>query len=390
MPELINVRIPNTIIGLGAVSKIADTARSLSAGKILILTDAGIVKAGLINTVTEPLEKAGLEFIVFNGCKEEPPIPLLEEISVKAREDNYDLVIGVGGGSVMDTAKVVSATALSGMSIKDYISSPFHDKITGKIMPKILVPTTAGTGSEWSIVTTVYDHEGGMVYVIQAWENTADRVIIDPELTFKMPQSLTANTGMDALAHAIEAYTSATANVFSDMLAGTAIKMIYENLRMVYAKGQLKTEGRYNMSIAAALAMNAVVTGGIGLSHIINDVLGPKAGVSHGTTVSLTLPAVMEYNLISNPAKFAMIAGLMGENTSGLSTLDAAAKSVEAVKRLIKDLNLPQKLSQVGIKKSDIEGLAKMCCKAEQPVIDAVNPRDAKEDDIVRILMASL
>ena len=390
MSELINVKIPDTVIGLGAVRKIADIAKSLDASKILILTDPGIIKAGLINAVKEPLEKAGLNFVIIDSCKEEPPIPVLEEISIKAREGNYDLIIGIGGGSVMDTAKVISATALSDMSIKDYISTPFHDKIEGKIVPKILVPTTAGTGSEWSIVTTVYDHERGMVHVIQAWENSADRVIIDPELTFKMPQRLTADTGIDALAHSIEAYTSAAANFFSDMLASTAIKMISENLRLVYAKGQLNKEARYNMSIAASLAMNAVVTGGIGLSHIINDVLGPKTGVSHGTTVSLTLPAVMEYNLISNPSKFAVIASLMGENINGLSTLDAAAKSVKALKRLIKDLNLPQKLSQVGIKESDIAGLAKMCCKSEQPVIDAVNPRDATEEDIARILRASL
>ena len=123
MPGLINVKIPDTIIGLGAINNIGDIAKSFAPRKILILTDAGIVKAGVIDAVKAPLKKAGLDFEVFDGCQEEPPIPLVGEISEKAREGNYDLLIGIGGGSVMDTTKVVSATAFSGMTIDDYIST---------------------------------------------------------------------------------------------------------------------------------------------------------------------------------------------------------------------------------------------------------------------------
>jgi len=385
-----HVRIPDTVVGTGAVSQIGGIAESLNPEKILVLTDAGLVKAGIVETVTAPIKEAGLKFEVFDGCKEEPPIGLMEEIAGTVKEGNFDLLIGIGGGSVMDTAKVVSAIAFTGMSIGEYVGSPFHESFKGRVLPKILVPTTAGTGSEWSIVTTVYDHEKGIVHVVQSWQNMADRVIIDPELTLKLPQRLTADTGIDALAHAIEAYVSPNANIFSDMLAGKAIEIISGNLRRAYAKGQVDLEARYNMSIAAAMAMNAVISASIGLSHIINDSLGPRARVSHGTTVALTLPAVMEYNIISNPARFARIAELMGEKIGGLSTLDAASKAAEAVRRLIKDLNLPQRLSDVGIKESDIGELARRCCEAEQPVIDAFNPRDAAEEDIIRILNASL
>jgi alcohol dehydrogenase len=390
MPGPIKVKIPETIIGLGAISKIGDIAGSFAARKILVLTDAGIVKAGILDALRAPLEKAGLKFEVFDGCQEEPPVSLVEEISKKVREGNYDLLIGIGGGSAMDTTKVASVTALTGMSVRDYLNTGFHDKIEGKIIPKILVPTTAGTGSEWSIVTPVYDHEGGRIHIGQAWENIPDRVIIDPELAAKMPQRLTADTGMDALAHAIEAYASPNANVISDMLSSTALKMISENLRQAYAKGKQNIEARYHMSIAAALAMNSAISAGIGLSHIINHHLGPRAHVSHGTAVSLTLPAVMEYNLVSNPARFARIAELMGENISGLSTLEAAAKSVEAVRRLMKDLNLPQKMSDVGIREADIPELARRCCELDQQLIDSLNPRDATEEDVARILRASL
>lgn len=390
MPEIFNVNIPLTVIGLGAIRQLGDIAKCFSAQNILVLTDPGIINAGLIDSVKASLKESGLKYEILDGCKEEPSVPVLAEIIDTVRRGNYDLLIGVGGGSTMDTTKVVSVTTLTGMTINDYISAPFHKKIEGEIIPKILVPTTAGTGSEWSIVTPVYDHEKGYVYPIHARENMADKVIIDPELSAKMPQRLTADTGMDALAHAIESYTCPNANAFSEMLATTAIKLIAENLREAYDKGEQNMQARYHMSLAAALAMNAVGSGGIGLAHIINDVLGPKARVSHGSTVMLTLPAVMEYNMISNPAKFARIAELMKEKIKGLSIMEAAAKSVEAVKRLIKDLNLPQKLSQVGIKEADIPELARNCYKREQPAIEFFSARDATEKDIAAILKASL
>jgi alcohol dehydrogenase class IV len=195
---------------------------------------------------------------------------------------------------------------------------------------------------------------------------------------------------MDALTHAIEAFTSTTANIISDMLASTAIRLISESIRTVYAKGSQNGDARYKMSIAAALAMNAVVTGGIGLAHFMNEALGPKAKISHGAAVAMVLPAVMEYNIISNPRKFAEIAELMGENIKSLSAIDGAEKAVEAVKRLVKDLGLPQRLSDVGINETDIYGLAKQTYEIDGPVIEAFNPRDATIDDIAGIFKAVL
>jgi alcohol dehydrogenase class IV len=294
MPKVIGINIPRTIIGFGAINNIGEIAKSFSATKILVLTDPGIVKAGIIEALKVPLEKASLAYEVFDGCKEEPPVRLMEELAQKVKAGGYDLLIAVGGGSVMDTCKTVSVTAVSGLTLSGYLGKRYHEKIEGRIIPKILVPTTSGTGSEWSINVAVYDHEANTTYIVRAWEATADRVIIDPELTFKLPQSKTADTGFDALCHAIEAYTSANANVYSDMMAATAIKLVAENLRQAYAKGQLNTESRYNMSVAAALAMNAMVAAGGGLGHYISEFLGPKAHASHGTTLSTILPAVME------------------------------------------------------------------------------------------------
>jgi len=229
-----------------------------------------------------------LSFEIYDRCKEEPPIPLLEEIARKVKEGSYDLLIGVGGGSVMDTCKVVSVIALTGMPMNNYTGKRSHEKIAGQIIPKILIPTTSGTGAEWSINTVVYNHEANKMYIVRAWENEADRVIIDPELTARMPQRITADTGFDALSHAIEAYSSINANVFSDMMAGTAIKLIAEKPAAGFRQRTTKYGGTLQYVLAAALAMNAMVVSGGGLNHFISESVAPKARTSHGTTLSAT------------------------------------------------------------------------------------------------------
>lgn len=391
MTGIINIRVPDTSIGLGAINSLGDAAKSFKPAKTLVITDPGLVKAGVIDAVKAPLEKSGLKFDVFSGCKEEPPISLVAEVSRKIKEGSYDLLIGVGGGSSMDTAKVASLLAYTGMTIDDYIKTPFHNKINGRVLPKIVAPTTAGTGAEWSIVAPVYaEAPVRRAFIIHAWDNLPNKVIVDPALTLGLPQRITADTGMDALTHAIEAYTSSTANVFSDMLASTAIKLIGENLRSAYAKGRQSVEARYHMAIAASLAMNAVTSGGIGLAHFMNETMGVKAKIPHGAAVAMLLPAVMEYNMISNPAKFAKVAELLGEKVDGLSVQDAAAKAAEAVRKLIRDLGLPTRLSQVGLRQSDIAELAKLTYEIDRPVIEAVNPRDATEADIARIFESIL
>jgi len=161
MESLIRVRIPDTIIGFGAIESIGDVAKTFEPNKILVVTDEGLVKAGIIDAVKKPLEKSGLRFDVFDSCKEEPPPAVVEELGQIVKAEKYDLLIGVGGGSSMDTTKAASVIALTDMSVDDYIKVPFHNKIEGTIVPKILVPTTSGTGSEWSIVTPIYDKENG-------------------------------------------------------------------------------------------------------------------------------------------------------------------------------------------------------------------------------------
>lgn len=389
MTGLTNILIPNTTVGLGAINNIGSEVERLGASKILIITDKVLVKTGIIDRVKTLMKDTKLPTDIYEDCKPEPPISIIEAISAMVKENGYDLLIGIGGGSNMDSTKVASAFANSNISLSEYLKNHRGEKVEGKTVPKMLIPTTAGTGAEWSLAAVVYDSHGhGHPFGIE--QHLADKVIIDPELTLNLPQNITAETGFDALTHAVEAYTCSTANFFSDMLAATAIKLIGENILPAYAKGHKNIEARYNMSFAAALAMNSAITSGMGMCHIISELVQAKAHVSHGASLAIMLPAVMEYNLIGNPRKFAKIADLLGENVSGLSVADAGAKAVSAVRRLINDLRLPRTMSEVGIKEADIAPMSKQCYATAMTGINMWNPRDASEDDITQIYTSAL
>lgn len=386
--EVINIFIPQTIFGLGAINNIGDLTRSFSPRKILIVTDQGVVKAGIVDAIKSPLDKAGFKADVFDKCGIEAPVSAIEELSQKVKDEKYDLLIGVGGGSSMDSTKAASILAANdGATIQDLIDG----KPMEKAVTKILVPTTAGTGSEWSSVAVITnDNMDNRTYPYFTVRNHPDAVIIDPDLTRNLPQRITADTGMDALTHAIEAYTSCRANIVSDMFASTAIRLVSGSLRQAYAKGSIYIDERYKISIAAALAMLAGSVGGLGIAHFMNVALGKRAHISHGSTVTLLLPYVMEYNLISNPAKYAEIARLLGENTMDLPVMDAAAKSIEAVRRLASDLGMPQKLSDVGITETDIPDLVDELINYQAQAIELMNPREVSREDATKIYTKAL
>ena len=391
MHGFINVKVPDSIIGLGAISKLGELSKKFEACKILVITDMGIVKAGIIEKIKAALDEAKCKYDVYDECEPEPLHSSIIKLADRARKGNYDLLIGVGGGSVMDATKVASQLALNeGVAV--------HDLIRGNgvkhVLPKVLVPTTAGTGSEWSNVAVVYnemaDKEEDITEVYISSQNFADAVVIDPELTINLPQRITADSGMDALTHAIEAYTSRVANVVSDMFAGTAIKLIAQNLRLACSKGRNDIQARYNMSIAASLAMNAVVMSSVGMAHFANEPLGKKAKVSHGIACTLMLPHVMKFNLVANPTKFAQVAEMMGESIDGLSVMDAALKSVEAVKRLARDLDMKQNLSDIKMSDTDIASLVESVHKHSGPVINLLNPRDVTPEDTKRLFILAI
>ncbi|HWQ15439.1 MAG TPA: iron-containing alcohol dehydrogenase [Roseiflexaceae bacterium] len=366
--------------GLGAVAALADEARALGMKRPLVVTDPGVARAGILDHALAVLRAAQLDHAVFGRVAPNPPAALVDEGAAAYRAEGCDGLIGLGGGSSMDTAKAIGVVAANGGSILDYEWAD-PQPIRRRIPPTICVPTTAGTGSEvtlWAVITDprrrIKFNVGGTP-LIGAWV-----ALIDPELTFGLPAAVTAGTGMDALAHAVECYTCAYAQPISDAVALLAMEYVGQHLRVAFAQGR-NAEARYKMSMAAMLGALAYGTESAGAAHAMSQSAGGVHDVPHGALTARLLGPVMEYNYMGEPHKFARIAQALGEDTRGLSIWQAAERAVEAVYTLTADLQIPT-LQQLGFSADEIPLLAEIAFKDPQTV---GNPRDLTLESYVEI-----
>ena len=357
--------------GAGAIKTLADEARALGMKRPLLVTDGGIVRAGLLERATAPLKAANLPFAVYDQVRANPPIAIIDEGARLYKKEKCDGVIGFGGGSSMDTAKSIGVVAANGGSILKYEWAD-PQPIKKRIPPTICVPTTAGTGSEvtlWAVITDparkIKFNVGG-TGKIGAW-----LALIDPELTLELPPAVTAGTGMDALAHAIECYTCAYAQPLPDSVALNAMEYVAEHLRVAFAQGH-NLQARDGMSMAAMLGALAYGTESAGAAHAMSQSAGGVHDVPHGALTARLLGPVMEYNYLGEPRKFARIAQALGEDIRGLSVWEAAEKAVEAVYQLTDDVEIPT-LQELGFDPSEIPLLAKIAYADPQTI---GNPRD--------------
>ncbi len=367
------------IFGQGTTAQAGAEAKSLGATKILIVTDPGVVKADLLKPVIDSLSSAGLLYSVYGKVEPEPPARVVDEAADQFQGESCDFVLGVGGGSSLDVAKGVSIIVSNGGPILDYSGM---DKVNKPAAPKILMPTTSGTGSETTRVLVVTDEEHNTKHAIYSLYCLPEVAIVDPRLTFTMPPSVTADTGMDALVHAVETYVSMNATPFSDILAEKAIAWIGRYLQIACAKGT-NEEARDYMSLAATLSGMAFASGGLGAVHGLSYVLGTRYHMPHGRSNAIMLPHVMRFNLPGAPARFASIAALLGRETIGLGVDEAAALSVDAVENLLKQIHIPTCLDAYGIPRQDLPHLVEGGMK--QSRLFATNPRDLSQKDIENI-----
>ncbi len=372
MPNIRSFIIPTTMKhGLGAILALADEAKAMGMQRPLLVTDSGIVKAGLLERATAPLKASNLDFVVYDKVAANPPIKIVDTGAQLYVSEKCDGVIGFGGGSSMDTAKSIGVVAANGGSILNYEWADLQP-IKQRIPPTICVPTTSGTGSEvtlWAVITDparrIKFNVGGTP-LIGAWE-----ALIDPELTFDLPPAVTAGTGMDALTHAIECYTCAYAQPLPDSVALNAMEYVSKHLRVAFAQGH-NAEARYGMSMAAMLGAMAYGTESAGAAHAMSQSAGGVHDVPHGALTARLMGPVMEYNYLGEPHKFARIAQALGEDIRGLSVWSAAEKAVEAVYRLTEEVEIPS-LQALGFKEDEIPYLAQIAFADPQTI---GNPRD--------------
>ncbi len=371
---------PNKILfGPETVNGVAAEVKALGGKKVLVVTDPGVVKADLLKPIEKSLESANIPYSVFDKVEPEPPARVVDQGADQLKAEKCDLVIGVGGGSSLDVAKGVSIMATNPGSVLDFTGI---DLVKHRCVPKILIPTTSGTGSEVTRVFVITDEATNTKKVVYSLYCLSDVALVDPLMTTSMPPHVTADTGMDALVHAVETYVAMSATAFSDVLAERAIQLIGHYLPIAWAKGS-NAEARYYMSLAALLSGMAFASGGLGACHALAYPLGTEYHMPHGRSNAVMLPHVMKYNLCGNPQKFGRIAELMGQDILGLHVQETAELSVEAVRDLLDTMQVSFRLRDYSIPHDDLPKLVQG--GLAQARLFVPNPRDLGEDDVTTI-----
>ncbi len=355
---------------LGAIKELGNEASLLGMRRPLLVTDAGVRAAGLLDTALEALRGSDVEPVVFDKVRANPGVELVDAGAAEYRAQGCDGLVAIGGGSSMDTAKGIGVVAVHDGSIVDYEWG--HAPIRSRIPPMIAVPTTAGTGSEVTLWAVITDPKRKIKFNVGGTPDIASWVaLIDPELTVKLPAGVTAGTGMDALAHAVECFTMVYHQPFTDAVALLAMEYVARHLRVAFSQAQ-NLEARYHMSAAAMLAGLAYGTDSAGAAHAMSQTAGGVHDAPHGALTARLLGPVMEYNHAGEPERFARMAQAFGLDTRGVSTWRAAEMAVEYVHQLTIDVDIPS-MQELGFAEDEIPMLADKAFADPQTI---GNPRD--------------
>lgn len=374
--------IPTAIeFGNGSVKKLPEHIRAFNGTKALIVCDPGVLNVGVVAKLEEPLKAADIPYAVFSEVEADPAIESVDKGLELGKEEGCDVVIGVGGGSSLDTAKAIGLMLNNPGHIRDYVGI---NLVPNPSLPVIAVPTTAGTGSEITIWSVLSDKQAKVKLSVGSVYNCPDLALGDPELTTSLPPHITAATGMDALTHAMESYVNKATQPISEGLSVQSMKMISENLRLAVVQGE-NLEARSQMLLASLIAAMAFNSTRLGLAHALAIPLGAHFKIPHGLVNAILLPEVMQFNIIGNQKKFAGIASIFGVDTYNLTEREAAEKSVEAIRQLNKDVGITQTLSDFGVQEEDLGYIAEEAMKSGNV---PVNPRKPSLEDLKNICRA--
>ena len=370
------VEIPTRMMhGQGAISRLGELVRGLGVEYPFLVTDRGVVSAGLADRALESLGDA----FVFDGVRANPDVELVGEASELYREEGCDGLVALGGGSSMDTAKGLGVEVANGGSILDYEYG--KTPITRRIPPLVTVPTTAGTGSEVTLWAVITDHGRGIKFNVGGTPFIGAHVaLIDPTLMLGLPPAITAATGMDALSHGIECYTCEYHQPFTDAFALAAIEYVGRWLRDAYEEGT-NLEARTFMAHGATFGGMAYGTESAGAAHAMSQSAGGVHDCPHGALTARVLGPVCEYNAPAAPERYARIARALDVDVHGLEPLEAARAGIEELYRLTEDVGIPT-MEELGFSEDEIPMLAKIAYEDPQTV---GNPREVTVADYEEI-----
>lgn len=346
------------VFGANAVEILGRELKALGAKKVLVVTDEGVIKAGLFEKVEASLLKDGIKVAVFDDVEPNPRDTTIIRGAQCMKDAKADAVLGFGGGSPIDVAKAISVMSVNEGPIGQYCAA--FDCWPNPPKPIVAVPTTAGTGSEVSAASIITDTQRGIKMMMLGRSIQPVTAIVDPVLTIGLSPHLTAQTGVDALSHAVEACVSIGANPISDAVGFQAVELIVNNIRKAYTNGK-NLEARTNVMLGSTMAMMAAANAGLGIVHSMAHALGGQYDISHGLSIAACFPDGLEYSAIAVPEKCARMAQVMGKSTVNMSPVAAAKTVVDAIRELIENLGLEQDLESLGVERESFPNLAEIC-----------------------------
>ena len=375
---------PRLVMGAGAMEYLAREVGALGGRRVLIVAGNHLVKAGETDRMKTALESTVDRVQVFSGVTPDPPIVDAVRAGEAAREAEADLIVAVGGGSVLDVAKVAAVLVTNDAPVEEMLGVNLVEKPG---LPTLLIPTTSGTGTEVTTIAILSDEAAKLKRGVVSPRLLPKTAILDPELCVSMPPDVTAYTGVDALCHAVEAYTSRRAMPLTDVLALEAARLIQENLRAACHNGA-DIEARTRMQRAALLAGMAFGAAGVTAVHAFAYPLGAEYHIPHGIANALMLVPVATFNLAAAPDRFLRLADAMGESLAGTNMMASTRQFLDAARRLIRDLGLPGSLREFGVEEDRIPDLAEAALKVTR--LMANNRREIGIEDAERIYREAL
>lgn len=382
---MFSIRHPvRTWFGTGTIEKVRDEAKFADAKNTLLITDKGVRGAGIADKATKALETAGIRVTIFDECAPEPEIGDLESAYGLFKDGDFDMVVGIGGGSSMDLAKSISILLTNEGSPRDYLGIELVPKPG---LPCVLIPTTSGTGAEATPNAIFSVPEKGVKLAIVSTRIIPRAAIVDPELTLSAPPHVTAAAGVDAFTHCLETYVARNATPLSELYSLRGMELIAGSLREVCQNGS-DIRARTDMALGSYYGGVALAGAGAGAIHALAYPLGFRFHIPHGVSNSLMFSHVVKENYPASSRKFARIAQILGEDIGGLSEKVGAERSVEAVERLCKDCGVPTHLSEVDVPSHVIPELAEAAFTTQQRLL-GFNPKELTQEDIERIYRAA-